>query len=41
VKPLIDDTKNVTKQITDTVDTKTEQVKQAADSIEKAYKAVE
>jgi hypothetical protein len=40
-KPYIDESKAVTKQIQETVTTKTEQVKQAADSVEKAYKAVE
>lgn len=40
-KPYIDESKTVTKQVQETVTTKTEQVKQAADSVQKAYKAVE
>ncbi len=40
-KPYIDESKAVTKQVQETVTTKTEQVKKAADSVEKAYQAVE
>jgi hypothetical protein len=40
-KPYVDESKAVTNQVKTTIETKTEQVKQAADSVEKAYKAVE
>ncbi len=40
-KPYIDESRAVTKQVQETVTTKTEQVKKAADSVEKAYQAVE
>lgn len=40
-RPYIDESKAVTKQITETINTKTEQAKQAADSVEKAYNALE
>ncbi len=40
-RPYIDETKAVTKQVQETVTIKSMQVKQAADSVEKAYQAVE
>ncbi len=40
-KPYIDGSKEVTNQLKTTIETKTEQAKQAADSVEKAYKAIE
>lgn len=40
-KPYIDETKNRANQIKTTLDTKTTEVKQAAESVQGAYKAVE
>ncbi len=40
-KPYIDESKSVTRQVQETVNTKATQVKQAADSVGKAYEAVE
>ncbi len=40
-KPYIEETQAVTKQVKETVGTKTEQIKQAAESVQKAYTAVE
>jgi hypothetical protein len=40
-KPYIDETKSVVGQVQTTIDTKTEQVKQASESVQKAYDALQ